>query len=408
MVSNKHPFLFACLLLFCLPGAIAQSGVYYEDTEPNLTSMCVEDNVMLREWPGEQARSLARVYFTEQVSHLGRAAFVRRENQNYLWVRTSDNAEGWIKETALIKGGGSVVLLADAPVYFKLNTPQSVTGKIFRAGEIAILSDFRDNWVKLTGKGGLKEGWIQGYDALSVEEVDLEAASLFTEALDIVDMDRRRSRLQSIRDGRSYLSPEMRDIVDRAIQDTYRGDSFASGGGNVSFPDDDPFFSPDGEDTFSEYDPNVGPPSNNPQPGYNPGYVPPRGNTNPNYNPNYPPAYNNPGNNTPYNPNYSEREVVDMQTGASYLRVTERGSIQPVKAKNPPSIYYAYHKTLPKGAKVLLEVPGTGSFVQLEVIAKLKSTNKNMIGLGQEVIKAVYGVTTAKEAPAAVISYPKP
>ena len=59
------------------------------------------------------------------------------------------------------------------------------------------------------------------------------------------------------------------------------------------------------------------------------------------------------------------------------------------------------------GESILLEVPGTGSFVQLEVIAKLRGDNPNVVGLGGEVIKKVFGQTTAKAIGRATIIYPE-
>lgn len=105
---------------------------------------------------------------------------------------------------------------------------------------------------------------------------------------------------------------------------------------------------------------------------------------------------------------YQEREVVDMASGQAYIRVRETGTIQPVKAKKPASEYYAYHKSLPIGSKVLMAVPGTQMFIELEIIARLRSDNPHMIGLGGETIKAVFGEIAAKDVGSVSIEYPKP
>ena len=372
--------------LFLSGEIIAQTSVIYDDTESGEFSICAWSKVSLGEYPGERARTIGTVYFTEEVQHLGREAFVRGENQNYVLIKAGDGSEGWVNDQYLVKGGGTVVVLEDAPVYQKLKTPQSVSPYFFHAGEIAILTEFSDGWVKLTSLRKEKVGWIEGYDALSAEDYDIEAAALLAEANVAPDVDARRNEIRKIRNGRGHISEEMKRVLDQAFNRTYQKDD------NYVFNDSDPYYNDndvpfvnDGEDSF----------------GYNTTPIDELD------------AYSyDTGNN---NSNVSrgsrfgiiEREVVDSQTGASYIRVTETGTVQPVKAKNPKSNYYAYHKTLPIGSTVLLEVPGTGKFIQLEVIARLKSSNKNMIGLGAEVIKAVYGVTQAKDVPYASISYPR-
>ena len=384
--------LFPVLFIYCLlwSGDIfAQYSVIYEDTDPDETSICAWAKVDLAKSPGQHAQRIGSVYYTEEVQHLGREAFVRGENQNYVWIKAGDGSEGWINDEYLVKGGGTVVVLSDAPVYEKLKTPHSVTPHFFRAGEIAILTEFSDGWVKLTGQEKSKMGWIEGYSNLSVEDYDIEAAALLAEAFSLDDAENRRNEIRKIRNGRSYVSDEMKRVLDQAFNRTYGNTSEDVFDPNDPYyVDDVPFYTNDsGEDEFAKDsypidDLSSGGGSFNDDLGIG-----------------------SAGSSNRFG--FFEREVVDMESGQSYIRVTERGSIQPVKAKRPKSIYYAYHKSLPIGSTVLLEVPGTGKYIQLEIVARLKSNNKHMIGLGSEVIKAVYGETQAKNVPSASISYPK-
>ena len=378
IVKKQLLVLFTSFLLWGTP-SLAQTDEIFIDTPVGEASICAWSKVGLREYPSESSRTLATIFFTEELSHLGREAFVRSERNNYVFVEAEDGTKGWINDMYLVKGGGTVVVLKNSPIYQKLNTPQSVTQKFFRAGEIAILTEFTDGWVKLTSHKKGKSGWVEGYDALSVEEYDIEAAALLAEASAENDIKRRRDEILAIRDGRSYVSNEMRQVLDEAINRTYGRPSVPKEEDPAYYVDDIPYYA-NGEDAMA---------------------------TNAS-------SYNRPSESTGAVPGFrgdvysiTEKEVVDMQTGRSYIRVIETGTIQPVKAKRPANIYYAYHKTLPKGSKILLEVPGTGKYVQLEVIAPLKSTNQHMIGLGPEIIKSVFGQTQAKNVPSATISYPK-
>ena len=376
IVKKQLLVLFTSFLLWS-PHTFAQSEEIFIDTQPGDVSICAWSKVGLKEYPAESARSVATIFFTEQLEHLGREAFVRNERNNYVFVQAEDGTKGWVNDLYLVKGGGTIVVLKRSPIYQKLNTPQSVTQNFFNAGEIAILTEFTDGWVKLTSHKKQKSGWVEGYDALSTEEYDIEAAALLAEAFTERNRNRRRDAILAIRDGRSYISNEMRGVLDAAVNRTYGTPSVPKEDDPSYYVDDIPFYAT-GEDALA---------------------------TNAS-------SYNRPDNatNIPFRGDvYSitEKEVVDMQTGRSYIRVSETGTIQPVKAKRPKSIYYAYHKTLPVGSTVLLEVPGTDKFVQLEIVARLKSTNKHMIGLGKEILQAVYGESQAKNVVSATISYPK-
>ncbi|MEL6132942.1 MAG: hypothetical protein AAFR59_06215, partial [Bacteroidota bacterium] len=110
-------------------------------------------------------------------------------------------------------------------------------------------------------------------------------------------------------------------------------------------------------------------------------------------------------------PGYEIQNYIDLETNETVQIVRETGTIQPVKAKNPPNIYYAYHKTLPKGTKIRLEVPGASGkykWVELTVIDRLRSDNPNVVGLGKEVIQKVFKESQAKNVAAATILYPLP
>lgn len=388
--SNQHMSLKQLnvalfIFLFALGNvSIAQQGIYYEDTYAGDVSVCAWNSISLHEYPGRNTARVGKILFTEELEHLGREAFVRGENHNYIFVRTGDGNEGWVNENLLVKNGGVVTLVEDAPVYTKLKTSSSRTDKVFSAGEIVIMSDFKDGWVYLTSKEKKKSGWVKGYEAISAESSDIEIASLMADALALKDAGERKEALTKIGATRGFLSSDMALVVKKAIADQDRkqtrtlteGEEFLTRTKTEDYQDylgGEDIFIDDGISMGDSRGSNVQKVSDQ-QNGYN---------------------------------SYKVEKVVDMNTGLTVERVIETGTIQPVKAKKPKSIYYAYHKELPIGSKVLLAIPGNRGFVQLEIVAKLKSTNPNMIGLGTEVLKAVYGESEAKKVPYATIAYPR-
>ena len=395
----------------------AQPGVYYETVEAGAFLISAWDHVKVHEYPNQSSPHLGTIVFTEEVRHQGREAFVRGENRNYLYVQTEDGTQGWVSDAYLVSGGGAVVILQDAAIFSKPGTTTAITNQQFTAGELVILSEFREGWIKLTGRQKAKEGWVQGYEKLSAEQYDIEAATLLAAALSLENTQDRQRELRELRGGRSFLSPEMQMVVDQAIArsagpatrpaPTTTTPSTAYNGPVYYDEPATPYY-PSGEDAVTTYNNAPARPAANPRPATTtrpanspaaaPATQPAATTANP--------AVMRPATTTPYA--YQEREVVDMATGASYIRVRETGTIQPVKAKTPPSQFYAYHKSLPIGSKILLAVPGTNQFVELEIIARLRPDNPNMIGLGAEVIKAVYGEIAAKDVGSVSIEYPKP
>ncbi|MEL7532577.1 MAG: SH3 domain-containing protein [Bacteroidota bacterium] len=365
-----------------------EDGVIYERTEAKGHSIVAYQNIRLYKKPGRGSEQSGTVLFTEELRHLGMEGYVKSDGHNYIYVKTSRGKKGWVQSNYVVQNGGVVVLTETMPIYETPNSRGTVTEGKFEAGEIVILDDFQNGWVHLTNKRKENIGWIQGYDKLSLESADIEAAALYAEALKIPEKERRKTALQTITQGRGQdISPEMALVIDDAIRATEPKPIYTNP--NPDYKDDFVYY-PNGEDGLSSDASNLGDFGEN----SNAGSI------------NYPSA-------TPlelpaeqkYNA-YVEK-VVDRETGRYYNRVIETGGIQPVKAKKPANIYYCYHKTLPIGSTILLEVPGTGAYVQLEVIARLRADNANIVGLGGDLIKKVYGEISAKNVYAATIVYPQ-
>ncbi|MDX1906400.1 MAG: SH3 domain-containing protein [Bacteroidia bacterium] len=371
--------------LYAQPGSPSgsQTGVYYETTQAGETSICAFQSVILYAAPGQNSSRAGTVLYSELLEHLGQEAFVRNENSNYLYVRNREGRNGWINESYIIRNGGAVVLLRDSRIYGKPATATSATTQLFKAGEILILSDFQNNWSYVTGVQKEKSGWIEGYENLSVEASDLEIAATYNRAMAITDLNMRRTELQRIGNMRGFMGSEMARIVKASLEQTY-----------AQRPQPTPAeaylnnIQPGGEDLNASHISQLSSAANS--------RIQPTA------------AAATPAQPAVITPTTSLEEVFNPSTGVYYYRVTETGAVQPVKAQKPKNIYYAYHKSLPIGTKVLLEIPGKRGYVELEVIARLKDNNPSVVGLGPEVMRDVFGVTQASEIVTATILYPQP
>ena len=387
MYLHRSLFLFT-LLLLNLGLVLGQSGVVYEDVPEGEHSVGAYDAINLLEMPGKSSRPIGQILFGEQVTHLGREAFVRGESPTYLLVRTQDGSTGWVNGSLLVQDGGVVVLLDRVPLYDKIGTPSSAKNAYLRAGELALLSDFREGWVYVTAKNKEAAGWVEGYDRLSAETADIEVASLIDRALALPDAESRRGELRKIQQSRSSLSQEMLYVLQETMEGTYGTPTYNPSRPNPASPRPQPRPGADiawsGGEYFFIDDPDAWAP--------NPGTS------------TLPPV-------APARDGYRRqvREVFNPETGEAYNLIIEEGTIQPVdKPKKAKDMYFAYHKSLPVGTSVLLEVPGTQQkYVQVTIVAKLRDNNPNMIGLGGDLIRQVLGEETAKSAGMVKILYPE-
>lgn len=334
--------------------------IYYEQTpqEVNQISICNWPQVSLYAEPGQSSEILAYLVFGEALTHLGQEAIVKRERNNYLLVEAQSGEQGWVDDQYVVRNGGVVVLLEDARIYNKPSTYSAATGLQFEAGELLILSDWQDNWVYLTGEKGRKSGWTQGYDRLSVDPRDLEIAGMLRKAMTIPDDNERLIALRSIIETPDYIGSPVRTLLQEVLLN------------GTSSPELPP---------INDFDPN------NPEP-----------------------PIRTIDEFVVDTAAYLEATVYDPASNAASVLVKESGRVQAVAAKNPPSITYAYHKTVPIGETITLQSPDGSGFIELKVIARLKKSNPNVIGLGKEVIKKVFGVSRASEIPSATIIYAKP
>jgi hypothetical protein len=348
-------FTLSLLVFLILPPLRGQ--VYYEKKpeDADKVSICVWPQVPLFAEPGQSSELATYALFGEELRHLGEEALVRRERNNYVLVETRDGVRGWIDDQYIIRHAGLAVMLENARVFNKPSSYATSSGLRFYAGELVVLSDWEENWVYLTGEKGRIFGWVEGYDRLSVEAIDIEVAGMLRRALMIEDPNDQLIALRSILSRSEYSrSPVYRIVEDVVAQ--------------LTIPQSAP---PVEGDVFGM--PENGEPSASPSD----------------------------------DPAYQEVVMYD-ENNQPFVRVKEIGTVQAVEAKNPPSMYYAYHKSVPIGDKILLQIPGDQGYIELDVVSRLRESNPNVVGLGAEVIQKVLGASRAKEVDQVTILYVKP
>ncbi len=319
--------------------------------------ICAWPKAGVRDTPGDRGQYIQSIYFGEQV-RLYSNDIRRADGKNFIHVETTSGRVGWVDQYYFISGGGLVTLLEGKTIY-EAPSPVTATTESYRPGELLILSDYQDgNWVELIGERKRLSGWVKGIDEVSFNAVDIEFAKLYQDALSKTSVTQRLRELEKIRRMPDLARSGLEPIITLAALE-------------YSSPDREVIITDPVTDEVIYYDDGSG-------------------------------EFRGPTDEL--QPEVVVEKVIDMETGRYYNRVTETGLIAEVDGpKKPKSIYWAYHKTRPKGSKVLLHVP-EGGYLQLEIVDRLRKDNPASIGLGKQVLEAIYGTRHAKWS---TFSYPQ-
>lgn len=306
--------------------------------------------------PGKVAKTIGVIRFGEIVRWNGESQYVADESRTYLKVQAVDGAVGWVHEYLFVKGIGLGVILQGGLIYKRPQTVTTVTTDQFMPGELVIVEGFSNNWIGLAGKRKAKKGWIEGRNKVSMEDRDVLLASLMMSVEAEKDPKKRQKQMELVYQQANQVGSPMAEVV-----------RSRSGNNNMS-----PSTSPTINNATNTTSRDI--------------------------------AANSPTRERPMptvsadNSNIYFRSIKDPKTGQIRRETVETGGIYLVNG--PPkanSIYFAYHKTLPIGSTLRVQIPNTQGFVELKVVSRLRNDNPAMVGLHPDCVQAIYGDYMPKE-----------
>lgn len=364
--NMKNIILIAIISIFCLivsPEATAQDrGEGFGEV-----AVCVFPVAGMRLQAGKNAQYLEPIKYGQEVKLLGDTAYVPSEARVYMRVQSKSGKIGWVHRYLFEMYANQVVVTRTSQIYGSPGAVTTITTAEFEAGELAAMSDFQEDWILLVGKKKEKKGWIKrprGVEPISVSGTDIAIASLMETALENPTTTGQITALEAIQQQPGFNNSPMKSVVINKIEALVMLENQQAAQAS----------NPDANQRLD----------NSSQGGFQPtettsvlgtaGQRVMAANT---------------------NPNRAEEMVYDSNTGQNYVKVTEKGSVYVVKGpENAQSVYFAYHKDLPKGAKILINIPDNTGFVELEVINKLSKNRPQVIGLSEACLEAIYGEGT--------------
>ncbi|MFK7924548.1 MAG: hypothetical protein AB8H47_21510 [Bacteroidia bacterium] len=322
---------------------------------PQTDLYCAWESVSMKDAPGKSAKTIEVIRFGEIVQWSGESQYVADESRTYLKVLAVDNRVGWVHEYLFVKGIGLGVVLEGGLIYKRPQTVTTVTTDQFMPGDLVIVEGFSGNWVGLAGKRKAKKGWIEGRNKITMEDRDLLLASLLMSVEAEKDPQKRQKQMELVYQQANQMGSPIADVV-------------RSRSGNTIAADTPPLLSSANTQSSQNFE-TASPRRERPMPVVDED-----------------------------NSNRYFRSVKDPQTGQIRQETVETGGIYLVNGSNKTrSIYVAYHKSLPIGSTLRIQIPNTEGFVELKVVSRLRKDNLAMIGLHPDCVQAIYGDYVPKE-----------
>lgn len=372
------------LLSFYLPGY----SQYAPPPPPAGPALCAWPSVPLRTYPGRDAGELLEaIFFGEQITILGPRELVQEEKRYYVLIQTAEGKQGWVHEHLFVPGGRLGVMIDYAKVYKRPGAVATITDMVLSPGEIVIVAEQSGDWTHASSRERRKDGWIEGTERkVSLEQRDVELATLHDQAL----LERNPKLLQeklnalsamAAREG-SPLAALWTDAELNAYAYSAPAPSVSPAASSTRSYNPSQPTSPDWSNarysspqepaqTFTQYAPPPGL-----APATTRSALPAE---------TYLPAPVQPAREPAFEP-------ADTYSGGSPAQVfSESGLIAAIEDSREPGMFVAYHKTLPPGTLIRLELP-VGGFIELTVVGILPPQSQASLGITPKAYKVFFGM----------------
>jgi|GEM_PF-5370190 len=188
--------LFAFLTWNCQSSSDQKSSsdsiaVAEQPSGPMPVTICIWNELGVRESPGEKGKYLTSVYLGERLKLVGDTAseLSGTKRNRYRKVELSDGKQGWVREDLIAMEVFPAAFVSKSNVC-KRPDFATVSDKEFEEMEFVAAKHAGNGWVEVIGKRSGDKWFSSGYvktEALTFEQVDADFAALYKRMFEISD-----------------------------------------------------------------------------------------------------------------------------------------------------------------------------------------------------------------------------
>lgn len=356
---------------------------YFQLLNAQNTAVCVYEKAIIRQAPSQKSEIVSAISFGKEKVYLTNEKITVPEEKNRIYekVNTEEGETGWVRQELLVMEGQGAVARVNTIIYPQANAnPQAGFSGEFKEGESLIKTEQEGDFVKVYGFEKKKEGWVLVADLMDGEEEIAESVWL-TRAMQEKSDCERATKMLAVKNSPMFEINQMTDIVERAYK---TADSLCKNP-PVAKPIEQ---QPANRGLNAQPKPKT--PTSTTKPTTKASVSPAK----PTSKPTTPTARTiNNKSNTPAKvigtaANISAIAKLEGKVGNAHKYVEKLQVVEVTDANNSNKLQ-CYHNTLPKGAKIMVQLPNNEGEVELEVIGGLKT--KAGLGLTNPTIKRIFG-----------------
>jgi hypothetical protein len=172
----------------------------------------------IRAEPTATATIVDKVEFGESVTQLPGSQPVIKGGRPYVPVQLGNGKSAWVETTDMVREGRLAVLTGQERGFASLYARADRNVVLFEPGELVILEDMRDDWIRIATRNSAKRGWISSIENLTIETGEIEIARQLGEALADPNASSRLPKLQAITRVPGFRGYQLSDLVLRYLQ----------------------------------------------------------------------------------------------------------------------------------------------------------------------------------------------
>ncbi len=173
--------------------------------------------------PSKEGKWVASYQFGNTLTLTGKKEEVTAEKRTYLEVTGPDGKSGWINEYMVATNAKVGVATGDVSLYKNPDVMSVSSDKVAVGDIIAISGDKKDGFRQVYGKEKKIKGFVNLFDKISSDPIDLKVAVLYHQAMSKTKPEEQLAALQSIISDQSNASSRIYGVVQSKVSELTGG-----------------------------------------------------------------------------------------------------------------------------------------------------------------------------------------